>query len=568
MKTVRATSRKELLDAFSFPLESLQDFEYDGTPAQYAPGHPKAWGDEDGIIEFGEKIKGGSERTHSSYYSAVSLDGKLLAISANHERILIYDIGTKELRQVLEGTGSLAFRPGLSEEEDVATASGVGIDGTQAPAYTLISSISDEAFRSGSERNRLILWDLDKCGRLFDEEEPIDPSAFATKAIDAILPDLGANHEWSKDFVDASSLHANFTKALSEVASDHRRKGHAIFQNASTGSFGSEPFSHDGKFLLYLWQNRSTQQGMREPQKLPHVVVYDLDAGAEARRLSGHTDAIMWVGFSPNDRHIASVSWDGTMRMYSATTGELTWTTANSGSQSWCAAFSPSSKHIVWSSAGGQVIQLHDVSDGKLISTFAAEFKSWCRCCAWNPDGEQIALCADKDAYVWWPFNGSTGTVAQHFSLHEPKDRRSYESIERVSWVDNGRLLALQVSDSTKLIYDTHTNTKELFKRPHGTEIGWVDDGIYGLFPGVGDDDKVFLCVDGDGKVRIWQRSTALPSSSAPKQKEGDITGPAGEGITALPEQTAAGDGAPKKEPLMSGREDWAEKGASLWTAE
>jgi WD40 repeat protein len=561
------TSRQEPLDDYDFPLEPLRDFELDGNPAHYAQGHPKTWGDEDESIDFGEKMKGESDKTSSSYHSAISSDGKLLAISSNQERILIYDIGTKELRQVLEGAGRLAFRPSPSEEKDMASASGDGTEGTrQAPAYTLISSICDEAFRGGRVTNKLILWDLDQCGRTFDEEEPIDPSAFATKAIDAILPDLGTNHEWSKDFVAASTLHESFTKALVDVAADHRRRHNTVFESSTTGGFGSGTFSHDGKFLLYIWQYRSTQHGMRHPEKLPHTIVYDLEAGTEAHRLSGHTDAIMWTGYSPDDQYIASVSWDSTMRMYSASTGELEWTTPKSAGQSWSAAFSPNSKHIVWSSANGRVIQVHDVNDGALVSTVAEDFKRWCRCFSWNSDGEQIAFCGEKDAYVWRPFDGPNGKITQHFTIEE-KDRWNISSISRVSWMDDGRLLSLQVSDGTKLVYDTHTNAKELFKRPPGSPRSWQEDGVY-LLRGSDDGNGVYLCVDGDGKVRFWRRSVAQPPSPSQGLNKDNIPGPGSEGSATLPEQGAAHVAPAEEKPLVATREDWAEKGAALWTAE
>jgi WD40 repeat protein len=545
MRTARATTRKELLEEFEFPLEAEEEFKRDGEPARYATGHPKEWGTEQEIIDFAAVIKGDSERTRSTYHSALSADGKLLAISSNHESIVIYDIASKELRQVLEGTGRIAFRPFSSKNQEAGSAAGEEVDSTRVPAYTLISSISDEGFR-GKDRNRLILWDLDQSGRSFDEEEPIDPSAFATKAIDAILPELAAAHEWSKDFVNTSTLHASFTHALGKVASDHRRRGNTVFEDASTGGFGSEPFSHDGTMLLYRSQNGSTQHGMREPEKLPQVVVYDLDAGREVHRLSGHADAIMWEAFSSNNQYIASVSWDGTMRMYSASIGDLLWTTPNSGGQCWSAAFSPDSKHIVWSCANGREIHVHAVADGKLVSKFTGVFQDWCRCLAWNPDGEQIALCAGAYAYVWRPFNGPTGSIVQHFQLANRRGLlRSIAGLGSVSWMDGGRLLGVQSSEGTKMVYDLHTNAKEMFKRPPGVDVGWLDFGLYELPRPEEDGEDGYLCVDEDGKVRFWPRIIAQ----------------------SLPPIQAQSEGTSAQNVLDDG-DEWVERGAAIWTAE
>jgi hypothetical protein len=555
MKTVRATTRKELLDEFDFPLEAQEDFKRDGEPARYASGHPKEWGTDNHTIDFAAALKGDSQRKRSSYHSAVSADGKLLAISANHERIVIYDIATRELRQVLEGTGRVAFRPLSSKNRAAGSAAEEGIESTRISAYTLISSISDEAFRgSNKEQNRLILWELDQSGRSVDEEEPIDPAAFATKAIDAILPELTAAHEWSKNFVDASDLHARFTHALGRVASDHRRRGNTVFEDASMGDFGSEPFSHDGTMLLYRTQNSSTQHGMREPEELPQVIVYDLDAGREVHRLSGHTDMIMWEAFSFNDQHIASVSWDSTMRMYSTSTGELLWTTPNSEGQCWSAAFSPDSSHIVWSCAGGREIHVHAIADGKLVSKFTGEYKDWCRCLAWNDDGEQIALCAGAYAYVWRPFDGPTGSIVQHFQLVNHRGLlRSIAGLGSVSWMDGGRLLGMQSSDGTKMVYDMHTNTKEMFKRPPGVDVGWLDFGLYELRRAEEDGEDQYLCVDEDGKVRFWTKSIAQPLPLTQARSEGT---------------SATNHSSCEKKPAVNDGEGWVESGAAIWTAE
>jgi len=328
-------TRKDLLKDYSFPTTPARDFERNGIPAAFASGHPwpENWFGSHEAYDYDQFEKQHDQSLHRSFHSAFSSDQKLLAISSNRERIVIYDVATRELRAVLEGSDRIAFRP------------------VQSPAlgngYTLISSISDLEARAAASNNRLILWDLDQHGRLLDEEEPINTAEFASLAINSILPKLISDHEWSKDFAQASSLHADFEKALSRATADHRRRHYTILSNAQIGNFSSSAFSNDGRFLLYHCENGSTQHGMRDADKLPHVVVYDVDAGKEVHRLYGHTDAIMWSGMSPDYQLIASVSWDGTMRMYSADTGDLQWVTEDSGSQSWAGAFTPDSKHII-----------------------------------------------------------------------------------------------------------------------------------------------------------------------------------------------------------------------------
>jgi WD40 repeat protein len=378
------------------------------------------------------------------------------------------------------------------------------------PTYTLGCNATDKGRRSGLN-NQLVFWELDEQGRLMDQEEPIDASAFATQAIDAILPDLAKKHELSEEFVTASSLHAGFAKALTAVATTHRRRHNTTFDDAGFGGFGSTSFSSSGRIFLYHTKNRSTQSGVRPPEELPHVVVMDIVNGKELYRLSGHTDAIMWSAISPNDEHIASIAWDGTLRMYSAETGKLEWSTSGGG-QAWTGAFSADSKHIVWSTANGQAIIVHDVRDGRGRSSFPEKFRDWCRNVAWHPHGNQIALCAGQHAYVWRPFDGNQGKIMQHYQMEDDKDGRSMASVQDIDWLDNGRLLHLYFSDGTNLVYDTQSNTKELFMHPKGVDNAWTENGFHGdiKLTGIGDG---YISVDGDAKVRYWSSGEPTPTS-------------------------------------------------------
>jgi WD40 repeat protein len=532
---LRAVSRRN----YAIPIQPAQDFGWNGVPAQYAHGHPKEWGSETESIDLRKDLEPTQDHEFAGFHSALSPDKKLLAVSSpGHERILVYDVSSRSLRQVLEGAGGVHFRPNTSEVRVAKGTSDNALETHVQPVYTLFSEAPDVLSpRRGRASNQLILWELDQNGRLLDEEEPIDPSILATQALEAILPDLIAKHEWTKEFVDASALHTDFAKALGWAAADHRRRHNTIFEDASIGSFNSASFSNDGKLLLYHTQNDTSQQGMREPEDLPQLVIYDLVAGREVHRLSGHTDSIMWSGISPDSQHAATVSWDGTMRMYLVSTGEFLWATENSGGQSWSGAFSPNSEHIVWSSAAGRVIRVHDVASGKEISKTTVKLKTWCRCLAWHPDGLQIALCAENHAYVWLPFTGQDGTVTQHLSLDAEncESMIGLTSIENIFWDCSGRYLCLQVSEDSSLVYDTEYNTKKLFKRPDDQEKTWTDRGFHGIVHNE-DGEAFFLSVDGDAKVRYWHtkvdqhpswwdKPNKEPAAAAPKKPSYPETG-------------------------------------------
>ncbi|KAF2870114.1 WD40-repeat-containing domain protein [Massariosphaeria phaeospora] len=596
----------DFYDAWSFPTEDVErDFARDSEPATWAFDHPKAWGDEEHSLDIAQEL-GRDENSHMYLHSALSGDGKFLAISRSFaEKIVIVDVQAREVRQVLEGTGDVVWRPVRRREGSGVAAKDDEVGGEGSPAYMLVGSAEDEGYRSG-RNNTLILWDLDKNGRVLDEEEPIDPAAFAAKALGAIAPELESTHEWTKDFVDSSSLLADFEAALRKAEVAHRRRHNTVLKDANLGGFGSQSFSTDGKYLLWHYQDKSTQQRMREPDALPQVVVWDVDTSKAVHRLRGHTDAIMWSAFSPDSKTIASVSWDGTLRVYLFSTGELLWAHEHSESQSWTGAFAPDSQSIAWSLKGGRVVKVHEVATGRVLATFPEEFIDWCRCLAWHPDGDSLALCVDRSAYIWRPFDSdgnsdgnsdtdkpsNTGTLAQHFQLPFSSSWQSFAAVSSISWLGTGRRLSVAISDGTSLVYDTQHNRKELFARPAGAATSGAEQALFLVRDDARsarqqDDSRMYVSVDGDARVRYW---TGVMGEAAgwwegwgkkvKKVKKGMVKGK--DGVDTFPEtgkyvKITKMSSRPQEpvEGLVAGvegkkeeRDEWAERGAELWTAE
>ncbi|KAF2117316.1 WD40-repeat-containing domain protein [Lophiotrema nucula] len=560
IRAIVMPTRDQFLESYDVPLEAENDFQIAGVDAQWASGHPKQWGQENSSFPMPGSSKEGQVKHYSSYNCAMSDDKKLLAISSD-DKIWVIDVQSQEVRQELDGTGNLYFRPQVKMENEGEDGEDAGLG---SAAYTLLGSVPDTHDRGYVSRKQLIIFELDRSGRLFDEEEPIDASALAARAIASIAPELEAKHEWSKEYIKASSLQKDFELVLNVVAADHRRRHHTTIDDAVVMSYTSSPFSSDGKRMLFNYRNNSTQHGMRVAEKLPQIVVYDVEANKELFRLQGHTDMIMWADFTPDDRHIGSVSWDGTLRMWNANDGSLEWI-SDAGGQCWAGAFSADSKHVVWSCNNGQKVKVQSVADGSILSTYPAKFGHWCRCLMWHPDGKQITLCAGQEAIVWRPFDPSSsdcGVVSQRFRLPYNKKWGGFVEVHKVHWFDNGNKLAVLFSDGSNLVWDSQTNAKEFFKRGQGTQVAYTDQSFFHL-PGEVEDSDSYVTVDGDGMVRFWRFSVPAGPSWWEKEKE------------EVPKKEYPETGKyvkitkhikPKEDEKE--RDGWAEKGAGLWTAE
>lgn len=87
-----------------------------------------------------------------------------------------------------------------------------------------------------------------------------------------------------------------------------------MFEGA-LATFSATAFSLDGKTLLYL---RNVHDDFGEH---PWATTVEVATGKEKFHMEGHTEAIAWVGFSPDDSSTISNAWGGYAKLYSVTDG-------------------------------------------------------------------------------------------------------------------------------------------------------------------------------------------------------------------------------------------------------
>jgi WD40 repeat protein len=86
------------------------------------------------------------------------------------------------------------------------------------------------------------------------------------------------------------------------------------------------------------------------------------------RTFAGHTDAVSSVAFSPDDKRIASGSFDKTTKIWETNTGELLRTLEGHTDRVLGVAFSPDGKQIV-SASSDKTLKLWETNTGELLKT-------------------------------------------------------------------------------------------------------------------------------------------------------------------------------------------------------
>lgn len=449
---------------------------HDGTtPATWAAGQPAEWGHEHAKIPL--PTEPGA--------ACLNADASLFAIALEHD-IHLYSISELSLYQVLKGhvsrVDALRFHP--------------------KDARTLVSCAMNN--RAGSEKTEpeIVFWHL-------DEERKrtlLSPDAIHTlgkRAVDSIVQGLACNPSlsWQMDSDDQSVLAKDVERVITTLNVQSNLRMKTRISGRLVDHFGAHIFNSTGSSMAFLPGSRPPSNGDARWD----ICIYDTPTNSVRLTLSGHRDAIMWVGFSPNDKLIASVSWDQTFRIWDHRTGNLLHTFRSEG-QNWTGTFSPDSRFFAGTSGQGR-LWVWDVVHGLEVTTHdLLSWGRWHRHLDWSPHGKRLVIGSQKLGGVV-VFDVQSQSVVQERVL---STRKSPEALQRmgssflevngVRYVDGGRKIVFKCAcDDGLEVYDFLENRKWRFAPPQGLDRGW-SSGDFVLL----EEKGMIASIDADA-VRFWK---------------------------------------------------------------
>jgi hypothetical protein len=246
------------------------------------------------------------------------------------------------------------------------------------------------------------------------------------------------------------------------------------FLGGHGGAVSSAVFSPDGRRVVTAsWDTT--------------VKLWNAETGQAIRTLTGHSRGVVSVAFSSDERRIATGSDDKTVRIWNAESGQVIRTLTGYSRGVTSVAFSPDGRRIASASPDKTVIR--DAGNGREIRTLTGHDGTvWS--VGYSPDGRRIATGSDdKTVRIW---DVETGQAIRTLTGHG-------ETVRSVAFSSDGRRIATGSDDKTVRIWDVETGQAIRTLTGHGGPVSSV---------AYSPDGRRIASASVDKTVRIWDAET------------------------------------------------------------
>lgn len=213
--------------------------------------------------------------------------------------------------------------------------------------------------------------------------------------------------------------------------------------------------------------------------------------------LSGHARAVTSVAFSPDGTRLATASHDSNCRIWDAATGTLLSTLPTPDGPFNAVTYSPDGTRLA-SAHGGGTVRIRDAVSGIPRATLSCHH-GYVRALAFSPDGSRLATAGDDNTARIWDITGPPTYSA--LTLRGLVDVLAYSP--------DGSRLATASRDGVVQIWDPAVSFSSTYS---SSDLPRQADGVHAV--AFSPDGSRLATAGGDGTARIWDVATATSLAS------------------------------------------------------